>query len=41
MLTGDNQTTAKAVAESLGIDDFVAEVLPDDKAETVKRFQQE
>jgi len=39
MLTGDNRTTAKAVADKLGIDDFVAEVLPEDKAETVKNLQ--
>ena len=41
MLTGDNQATAKAVAEKLGIDNFVAEVMPEDKAEAVKRYQQE
>lgn len=41
MLTGDNKTTARAVAERLGIDDFVADVLPQDKAAAVKRFQQE
>lgn len=41
MLTGDNRTTAKAVAAKLGIDDFVADVLPEDKAEAVKRFQRE
>ncbi|MCF8081002.1 MAG: heavy metal translocating P-type ATPase [Desulfobacterales bacterium] len=41
MLTGDNQDTAKAVAEKLGIDKFVAEVLPEDKANTVKQFQEE
>ena len=39
MLTGDNRITAEAVARKLGIDDVVAEVLPDQKAETVKRFQ--
>ena len=39
MLTGDNRTTAGAVAGKLGIDDFVAEVLPQDKAEAVKGFQ--
>jgi magnesium-transporting ATPase (P-type) len=32
---------AAAVAEKLGIDDFVTAVLPEDKAETVKRFQKE
>jgi Cu+-exporting ATPase len=41
MLTGDNQATAKAVADKLGIDDFVAEVMPEDKADAVKRFQEE
>ena len=41
MLTGDNRTTARAVAAKLGIDDFVADVLPEDKAEAVKRFQRE
>jgi Cu+-exporting ATPase len=41
MLTGDNQATAKAVADKLGIDDFVAEVMPEDKADAVKRFQEQ
>jgi Cu+-exporting ATPase len=41
MLTGDNQVTAKAVADKLGIDDFVAEVMPEDKAKAVKRFQEQ
>ncbi len=41
MLTGDNQATAKAIARQLGIDDFQAEVLPDGKAEVVKRLQKE
>lgn len=41
MLTGDNKTTADAVARKLAIDDVVAEVLPDQKAEIVKRFQSE
>jgi P-type Cu+ transporter len=39
MLTGDNRTTADAVARRLRIDDVVAEVLPDQKAEVIKRFQ--
>jgi Cu+-exporting ATPase len=41
ILTGDNEATAKAVAEKLGIDDFVAEVMPEDKADAVKRYQEE
>jgi len=41
MLTGDNRTTAKAVADKLGIDDFVAEVLPENKAEKVRNLQNE
>jgi P-type Cu+ transporter len=39
MLTGDSRTTAEAVAKKLGIDEVVAEVLPEQKAEAVKRFQ--
>ena len=41
MLTGDNRATAKTVADNLGIDDFMAEVLPADKAAAFKRFQKE
>jgi Cu+-exporting ATPase len=41
MLTGDNHTTAEAVARKLKIDDVVAEVLPDQKAEEVRRLQGE
>jgi Cu+-exporting ATPase len=41
MLTGDNRTTAEAVARKLGIDEVIAEVLPDKKAEAVKRIQSE
>ncbi len=39
MLTGDSRTTAETVAQKLGIDEVVAEVLPDQKVDVVKRFQ--
>ncbi len=41
MLTGDSHTTANAVAKKLNIDEVVAEVLPHQKVEVVKRFQAE
>jgi Cu+-exporting ATPase len=41
MLTGDNKVTAEAVADQLDIDEVAAEVLPDEKADTVKRYQQQ
>ena len=41
MLTGDNQTTAQAVARKLGIPDFEAGVLPDHKADVIKKLQQQ
>lgn len=40
MLTGDNARTARAVAGELNIDSFVAEVLPEEKAEHIKRLQE-
>jgi Cu+-exporting ATPase len=40
MLTGDNKITAEAVARKLNLDKVVAEVLPDQKVEAVKKFQQ-
>ncbi|MFP4418359.1 MAG: copper-translocating P-type ATPase, partial [Chitinispirillaceae bacterium] len=39
MLTGDNKRTAQAVADQLGIDKVIAEVLPKDKADTIKQIQ--
>ena len=39
MLTGDQRTTAEAVAKKLGIDDVEAEVLPEDKSAIVSRFR--
>jgi Cu+-exporting ATPase len=41
MLTGDSKTTAAAVAKRLGIDEVIAEVQPEQKAETVRRFRAE
>jgi P-type Cu+ transporter len=41
MLTGDSQVTAKAVARALGLDDVIAEVLPEQKVEAVRRLQGE
>jgi Cu+-exporting ATPase len=39
MMTGDNEVTAKAVARNLGIDEVMADVLPDQKAHKVKELQ--
>ncbi|NJO38739.1 MAG: HAD-IC family P-type ATPase, partial [Rhizobiales bacterium] len=41
MLTGDNRTTAEAVAAKLGIGEVEAEILPKDKAKTVERMRAE
>jgi Cu+-exporting ATPase len=41
LLTGDNETTARAVAAEVGIHEVIAEVLPTDKATVVKRLQAE
>ncbi|HIP18808.1 MAG TPA: heavy metal translocating P-type ATPase, partial [Sulfurovum sp.] len=41
MLTGDNETTAKAVAAKLHIDRVIAEVSPEEKSKVVKRLQEE
>jgi Cu+-exporting ATPase len=41
MLTGDNRATAQSVAGKLGIDEVIADVLPDQKREVVQRLQRE
>ncbi len=41
MLTGDNEKVAKYVADEIGLDRYIAEVLPDGKAKTVKEIQAE
>ncbi|MFI1990959.1 heavy metal translocating P-type ATPase [Actinoplanes sp. NPDC020271] len=41
LLTGDNETVARAVAAQVGIDEVIAEVLPADKVDVVKRLQEQ
>ena len=41
MLSGDSRTTAEAVARKLNIDDVIAEVLPSEKAQVIKKLQDE
>ena len=40
MLTGDEENTARAIADSVGIDDFMSEVMPEDKLRAVTNLQQ-
>ena len=40
MLTGDNEQTAKAIAKEAGIDDYIAECLPDEKVKHIKQLKE-
>lgn len=40
MITGDSETVAAAVAEQLGLDDYFAEVLPDEKADKIRQLRE-
>jgi Cd2+/Zn2+-exporting ATPase len=40
MLTGDNELTAQAIAEQVGVDEFRAELLPDEKVEVIKELDE-
>ena len=40
MLTGDNQSTAQSIAKQVGIDEFVAEILPQDKYSIVEKYKE-